>query len=120
MTALLWIINILLALAFGIAGLMKLTRPLGALVKMGMTWVSDTSERMVRAIGAVEVLGGVGLILPRATGIAPGLTPLAAIGLATVMLGAVVVHMKRAESVAAPMVLGGLAVLSAGIGFELL
>lgn len=120
MAAILWIINILLALPFGIAGLSKLTRPMNALIAMGMAWVSDTSERMVRAIGAVEVLGSIGLVVPRATGIAPELTPLAAIGLGIVMLAAVLVHMRRAESVVAPMVLGAMAVLSGGIGFELL
>jgi len=119
-TVVLWIINVLLACVFGIAGLSKLTRSMGSLVQMGMTWVEETSERMVRSIGAIELLGATGLILPKATGVAPGLTPLAAIGLATVLLGAVVVHLKRAESVTAPMVLGGMAVMSAVLGFALI
>ncbi|MGN6722809.1 MAG: DoxX family protein [Marmoricola sp.] len=120
MTVVLWIINILLACVFGIAGLSKLTRPMSSLIQMGMKWVEETSPAMVRSIGTVELLGVAGLILPKATGVAPGLTPLAAIGLATVMLGAVVVHLQRAESVRMPMVLGGMAVVSAGIGFALL
>ena len=120
MTVVLWIINAVLAAAFTAAGSIKLVRPMSALVAMGMTWVSETSERMVRSIAVVELAGAVGLILPRATGILPGLTPLAAIGLACVMLAAVVVHLKRAESVTAPIVLGGLAVISAAIGFALL
>lgn len=120
MTVVLWIINIVLAAAFVAAGTIKVVRPPQALIDMGMTWVSETSAEMVRAIGAIELIGAAGLILPRATGIAPGLTPTAAIGLACVMLAAVVVHLKRAESVVAPLVLGGLAVLSAAIGFALL
>lgn len=115
----LWIINIVLALAFAAAGTIKLIRPLGALVDLGMTWVSDASPQMVRAVGVVELIGAAGLILPMGTRIAPGLTPAAAIGLACVMLAAVVVHLKRAESVVPPMVLGGLAVVSAAVGLAL-
>lgn len=120
MTVILWIINIVLATAFLAAGVLKLTRPMDALVGMGMSWVSDTSPTMVRSIGAIELAGAAGLILPKATGIAPGLTPTAALGLACVMLAAVVVHLKRAESVVAPLLLGGLAVVSAAIAFAVL
>ena len=42
----------------------------------------------LRFIGGAEVLGGVGLLLPAATGITPGLTRLAALGLAAIMVGA--------------------------------
>ena len=119
MSVVLWIINILLAVVFTVAGLSKVTRPMSALIAMGMAWVEDSSQKMVRSIGVLELAGAVGLILPRATGVAAGLTPLAAIGLAAVMLAAIVVHLKRAESVRTPMILGGLAVVSAGLGFAL-
>lgn len=119
MIVVLWIINVLLAIAFGIVGIAKVTRPMPSLVSIGMAWVADTSARMVRAIGGIELAGAVGLIVPKATGVAPGLTPLAAMGLAVIMLGALVVHLKRAESVTAPMILGGLAVASAALGFAL-
>jgi hypothetical protein len=46
---------------------------------------------LVRFIGVVEVLGGLGVILPWLTGIRPGLTPLAAAGLVIIMIGATVV-----------------------------
>jgi hypothetical protein len=120
MTVVLWIINVLLALGFTIAGFNKLIRPTSALVDMGMAWVSDSSALMVRIIGGLELAAALGLILPKATGIAPSLTPLSAIGLAAMMLAAVVVHLNRAESVTAPMILGGMAVVSAGVGFALI
>lgn len=43
----------------------------------------------LRSIGALEVLGALGLVLPSLTGIATRLIPLAAGGLALIMVGAV-------------------------------
>jgi hypothetical protein len=48
-------------------------------------------------IGLLEVLGATGLILPAVTGILPGLTPLAALGLALTMIGAMLTHLRRKE-----------------------
>jgi hypothetical protein len=59
--------------------------------------VEDVSLPTLRLIGVVEVLGAVGLILPAATGIAPNLTPIAATGLALVMVLAVFRHLGREE-----------------------
>jgi uncharacterized membrane protein YphA (DoxX/SURF4 family) len=50
-----------------------------------------------RFIGGAEVLAAFGLILPGLTGILPWLTPLAAIGLFPIMVGALVSHLKRNE-----------------------
>jgi uncharacterized membrane protein YphA (DoxX/SURF4 family) len=93
----LWILQSLLALAFLAAGGMKLSRPTEKL-EASMGWVADVSASTVRFIGAVEVLGALGLILPAATGIATVLTPLAAVGLGVVMLGAIVTHVRRQET----------------------
>jgi hypothetical protein len=60
-------------------------------------WVNDFSAGKVKAIGVAEVLGAMGLILPAAIGIAPVLTPLAAAGLAVLMLGAVFTRIRRHE-----------------------
>jgi uncharacterized membrane protein YphA (DoxX/SURF4 family) len=48
-------------------------------------------------IGVAEILAAIGLILPSATHVLPGLTPLAAGGLAIVMVGAIVYHARRGE-----------------------
>ncbi len=112
-----WILQIVLALAFLAAGGMKLARPKPALVGAGMGWADDFSDTAIKGIGALEVIGAVGLILPALTGIAPVLTPIAALGLAAVMAGAVVVHVRRKESVVPPLVLGVLSLALAVILF---
>lgn len=117
MSLTLWILNSVLALAFVGAGAMKLLRSPGDLKEAGMGWVDDVSPASVRIVGLIEVLGAIGLILPRALDVAPVLTPLAAVGLLGVMLGAVVVHQRRSESPVPPTVLGVLAAASAVLGF---
>jgi uncharacterized membrane protein YphA (DoxX/SURF4 family) len=112
-----WVLQILLALAFLGAGVMKLVRPRPALVSSGMGWADDYSDGGVKGIGALEVVGAIGLVLPAATGIAPILTPIAALGLALVMAAAVVVHLRRKEQIVAPLVLGVLALVVAVLRF---
>lgn len=97
MNLVLWIVAGLLALAFLGAGLMKALRPKVALAESGLTWVEDFSPGMVKAIGVLEVLGAIGLILPAALDIAPIFVPLAALGLVLAMIGAVIVHIRRDE-----------------------
>jgi uncharacterized membrane protein YphA (DoxX/SURF4 family) len=97
----LWILQILLAVAFAGAGLMKLTQPIDKLGKQ-MSWVPRYSPPMVRFVGAVELLGAIGLILPWATGIAKILTPLAAVGLAVTMVLAAAHHLKYKEAKQVP------------------
>lgn len=63
-----------------------------------MAWVEDFDARTIKGIGTLEVLGALGVILPRLTGILPVLTPLAATGLALTMLGAARTHLRRQES----------------------
>ena len=113
----LWVINLLLAVAFLGAGAMKLARSKAALQANGMGYVEDYSAGAVKAIGAVEILGALGLILPLATGIATVLTPIAAAGLAITMLLAVLVHARRKESFTPALILMLLAVVSTVIGF---
>jgi uncharacterized membrane protein len=100
MNVALWIVAGLLALAFLAAGLMKLSTPKEKLAER-MAWVNDYSAGQVKAIGAVEVLGAIGLILPAVTGIAPILVPLAAAGLAIVMVLAAIMHLRRGDGAAA-------------------
>ncbi|MDI1459527.1 DoxX family protein [Catellatospora sp. KI3] len=93
----LWIVQILLGLAFLAAGLLKATQPKEALRAKNLNWVDDYSAGMVKLIGVSEILGGIGLIAPWATGIAPVLTPIAAVALAAVMVGAALAHLRRKE-----------------------
>lgn len=106
----LWAVQVLLAVFFLAAGATKLTAPLEALQQQ-MPWVTGSLGGAVRFIGLVEVLGAIGLILPAATRIRPTLTPLAAAGLATVMLLATLTHIGRGEFGMIPVtgITGGLA-----------
>jgi uncharacterized membrane protein YphA (DoxX/SURF4 family) len=97
MNVVLWIIAGLLAAAFAGAGLLKLGQPKEKLAASGLKWTEDYSAGTIKAIGAVEILAAIGLILPPALDIAPVLAPLAALGLVIVMVGAVVVHGRRRE-----------------------
>ncbi|WP_341578207.1 DoxX family protein [Microbacterium schleiferi] len=114
-----WIIAGLLALIYLFAGGTKLVRPREALASSGMGWAADFPAGVVKLIGAVEVLGAVGLILPPITGIAPILAPIAAIGLVLVQLGAMIVHGRRREAkmIPANLVLAALAAAAAILGF---
>ena len=94
----LWIVQALLALAFLMSGGMKLMRSKEELAPM-MGWVEDVSPNTIRLIGLLEVLGAIGLILPALTGILPWLTPLAAVGLVLIMVGAIVTHLRRDETI---------------------
>ena len=62
-----------------------------------MGWANDFSEATIKRIGAVEMLGVFGLIVPQATGIAEILTPIAAVGLILLQVGATVTHLRRSE-----------------------
>jgi uncharacterized membrane protein YphA (DoxX/SURF4 family) len=93
----LWIVAIVLAVAFLGSGLMKQFVPKDKLVTSGQGWAQDYSQTSIRLIGLVEILGAIGLVLPALTHIAPILVPLAAIGLILVMAGAAVVHARGNE-----------------------
>jgi hypothetical protein len=94
----LWAVSSILALAFLVAGGSKLALAKEKLATQGMAYVEDFSATQVKLIGTAEVLGAIGLIVPWATGIAPVLTPIAAVGLAALMVGAMLTHRRRKES----------------------
>jgi uncharacterized membrane protein YphA (DoxX/SURF4 family) len=96
MTVFLWILQAALAAMFAMAGVMKSTQRKEKLADK-LPWVEDFSANTVRFIGVVELLGALGLILPAATGILPVLTPIAATGLAIVMVLAASTHLRRKE-----------------------
>ena len=99
MNIVLWILAALLAAVFLAAGGMKLAQPKEKLVASpNMAWAGDFSPGMIKAIGALEVLAAVGLILPAVLGIVPVLVPLAAVGLVLLMVGAAITHARRKES----------------------
>lgn len=86
----------LLALFYLYGGGVKVVRSREQLLPM-MAWVDSTPMPAVRAIGLIEVLGAVGLILPPLTGIAPWLALAAAIGFVVLQIGAIRVHLSRGD-----------------------
>ena len=92
----LWVVQVLLAAAFLVSGATKLSQPKEKLLE-NWAWVEDFSQRTVRIIGALEVLGAIGIVLPALMGIVPWLTPLAALGLVLTMIGAALTHLRRQE-----------------------
>lgn len=113
----LWTVNGLLALAFVGTGMFKLVRSKAQLRAAGMAWTEDVAPARIKLAGVAEVLGALGLVLPLATGIAPVLAPVAAVGLAGTMVAATAVHLRRRESPAPAVVLLVLSLVSAALGF---
>lgn len=115
MNTALWIVAGVLAFVFVGSGVMKLVLPKEKLVAQGLGGLADVDPNAIRGIGVVEVLGAIGLIVPPLVHILPVLAPLAAVGLALVMVGAIVTHGRRKEypNVAVNVVLLGLALFVA-------
>lgn len=93
----LWVVQGLLGLAFLMAGGMKLMKSREEIAQQ-MAWANDFSDGQVKTIGALELLGAIGVVLPGLVNILPILTPLAAVGLALTMLGAARTHLRRGEN----------------------
>lgn len=95
----LWIITGLLAVVYLVGGGGKLIMPKAKIASASASagWVEDFDAGSLKAIGALEVLGAVGLILPAVLDIAPILVPLAAMGLAMIMVGAAITRIRRHE-----------------------
>jgi len=93
----LWIGQIVLAVVFAASGIAKATQSKEKLVEMGQTGVAVFPKPVVRLTAYAELLGVIGIIVPWWTGIAPVLTPLAAVGFAVVMIGAISSHIRLRE-----------------------
>lgn len=91
----LWVVQSMLALLFLLTGAMKAFQPEQAKAKLHA--LHDLPTGLVTFIGVCELLGSVGLVLPWLTGILPWLTPLAAAGLALIMLLATGVHLRLGD-----------------------
>lgn len=96
MTVFVWISQGVLAFVFLASGITKLTKSRPELLSR-MPYVEDLSPVEIRAIGILEVLGALGVVVPVATGVLPRLTPIAAAGLTLIMVGAVLMHLRRGE-----------------------
>ncbi|WP_435974663.1 DoxX family protein [Streptomyces sp. Qhu_M48] len=100
MNVALWIVTGLLALVYLAGGGYKVVTPKAKIAAAGPSgqWVEDFSAGGVKAIGALEVLAALGLVLPALLGTAPVLVPLAAVGLLIIMVGAAITRLRRHET----------------------
>ncbi|MGU3432515.1 DoxX family protein [Actinomycetes bacterium M1A6_2h] len=116
MNIVLWVVAGILAVAFLAAGASKLAQDRSKLIKQ-TPYVEDFPHPAVKSIGVLEIVGAVGLVVPALVSVATVLVPLAATGLALLMVGGVVTHLRRGDGVAAaaPAIL--LAVLSAFVAW---
>lgn len=101
LSIILWIVQVILAAAFAMAGIMKTTSPIADLAAQ-MVWPGDIPAVLVRFIGASEFGAAVGLLLPSIFRIKPVLTVWAATGLVVVMTFALIFHITRGEMQALP------------------
>lgn len=95
MDIVLWILQILLAIMFLLAGVTHGFQQERA--KAQFKWPADVSPGLLTFIGIAEILGAIGLVLPWLTRILPWLTPLAGLLLAVMMLLAAIFHLTRRE-----------------------
>ncbi|MCS6965015.1 DoxX family protein [Thermoflexus sp.] len=109
MNVLLWILQVVLGVYFFITGIVHFIVPPG--LPAPMAWMYELPPALHYLSGTAEILAGLGLILPGLTRIQTRLTPLAALGLVLVMLGAAVWHFLRNEfpSIFMNLILAGLA-----------
>ncbi|MFJ9389813.1 DoxX family protein [Nocardioides sp. NPDC101246] len=92
----LWIVAGVFAFGYIAGGIVKLTMPYEKYAaKLG--WPEDFTPGNVRFMGVVEVLGGIGLVLPGLVGVAPILVPIAASCMALYMAGAITERIRRGE-----------------------
>jgi len=112
----LWVVQGLLALVFLMAGVMKLSQSKEKLAPQ-MPFVEDVSQGQVRTIGGLEALGAAGLVLPPLTGILPLLSPIAALGLALTMVGAMITHARRGDGAASLIVNAVLLILALFVAY---
>lgn len=95
MNVVLWMVQGILAFAFVTSG--RINAFAHEQAYPNMTWVHSLPSALVTFIGICELAGAVGVILPWAIGIQPRLTPVAAVGLASIMVLAIGYHLTRGE-----------------------
>jgi len=92
----LWVVQVLTAALMALASYIKLATPIAEL-SVQMKWTGEVPSYVVRLLGVIDLLGGVGVILPALLKIKPQLTSLAATGVVLLMISAIAFHVSRGE-----------------------
>ena len=93
----LWVVQCLLAFTFVGTGIWKMTTPIAELGAK-MPWMGQVSPSFLYTTAVFDVLGGVGVLLPSVTRVAPRVVVLAALGCAALQAAAIVFHVSRGEA----------------------
>ena len=93
----LWVLQVLLACFFVMVGYSHSLAPFDQIAQQA-TWMNEVPRWLSLFIGYAEIVGGLGLIIPAVTRMASWLTPLAALGLATIMILAIAFHVLKGEA----------------------
>lgn len=97
----LWVVQALLGLLFIGTGAWKLLTPVPQLAAM-IPWAGQVPQSFLQATAVIDLLGGIGVVLPALLRIRPGLTVLAALGCALLQICAIVFHVSRGEALNTP------------------
>ena len=98
MDSVITVIQVLLGLLLTMGGLLKLTLPYAKYSNMpGVAWSKEFKPEHIRLIGVLEACAAVGMIVPLFLHSLTMLMPLAAVGMALVMSGAMATHLRRSE-----------------------
>ena len=98
MNTVITVIQVLLTLVFAVGGLLKLTQPYAKFVKLpAQAWANDFKPEIIRLIGVLELCAAVGIMVSLFVPSLTMLTPLAAVGMALILSGAMVTHLRREE-----------------------
>lgn len=97
----LWTVQVLLFLTFVGTALWKVLTPLPQVATVIM-WAGEVPAPFFYLTALLDLLGGLGILLPALTRIQPGLTVLAALGIVTLQVGAIVFHVSRGEAADTP------------------
>ncbi|WP_312901866.1 DoxX family protein [Chryseobacterium taichungense] len=89
----LWAAQVLLALTFIWAGFMKIFKP----EDLPFPWIKD-NPNLVLITGIVDLLAGLGIVLPALLRVQPKLTVLTAYGIIALMITASIFHISRGEA----------------------
>ncbi|RFM36259.1 DoxX family protein [Chitinophaga silvisoli] len=86
----LWILQVLTGLLFLYSGYMKLFTPIAQQAAM-YPWTGQVAPAFLRFMGIIDLLGGIGILIPF-------LSVYAASGIVLLMISASVFHISRGES----------------------
>ena len=97
----LWAVQALLGVLFIATGVWKLLTPVPKLAAM-IPWAGQVPEGFLQATAVIDLLGGIGVLLPALVRIKPGLTITSALGCALLQACAIIFHLSRGEVLNTP------------------